>query len=67
VHGAITPVPSVKCALAGALESFCSGAIDETQNALDLADRIEWLTHEEVTDQLVALDRSTRPSVNRLR
>ena len=53
-YGAIPAIASSKCALAGALESFSAEAIDQTQNALRLAEMVQRVIHEEFTAQLVS-------------
>ena len=52
-HGAIAPVASIQRSLAGALESFSSEPVHQTQNALRLAEVVERVIHEEFTNQLV--------------
>jgi hypothetical protein len=52
-HGPIAPVAGIQRSLAGALESFNSEAIDQTQHALRLTEMVEGVIEQQLTNQLV--------------
>jgi hypothetical protein len=51
VHGAVTPIAGIERTSAGAFQAFCSEAIDQTQNAVRLAQMVQRVVHEEFTNQ----------------
>jgi len=52
-YGAIAPIASIQRSLAGALESFSSEAVHQTQDALSLAQMMERVIDQQLANELV--------------